>query len=60
MENLLWVPHFATVAGLVEDPRESKRRSNEPWLIERYDFRTPHQTRTDLVAASWGLDAGHT
>src|SRR5262249_26051048 len=51
-ENLLWVRHFATVAELVEDLREFKRRYNEQWLIERPGFRTPHQARTDLVAAS--------
>jgi transposase InsO family protein len=59
-ENLLWVRHFATVAELVEDLREFKRRYNEQWLIERHDFRTPHQARADLVAALRGLDAGHT
>jgi len=59
-ENLLWVRHFSTVAKLVEDLREFKRRYNGQWLIERRGFWTPHQAKTDLVAASRGLDAGHT
>jgi putative transposase len=59
-ENLLRVRHFAPVAGLVEDLREFPRRYNERWLIERHGFRTPHQARTDLVAVSRVLDAGHT
>jgi hypothetical protein len=38
----------------------TQRRYNEQWLIERHGFRTPHQARTDLVAASRDLDSGQT
>jgi len=57
-ENLLWVRHFATVAGLVEALREFKRTYNEQWLIERHGFRTPSEVRIAFAAASRGSDAG--
>jgi hypothetical protein len=59
-ENLLRVRHIATVAGLVEDLREFRRRYNERWLIGRHGFRAPHQARADLVAASRNLESGQT
>jgi transposase InsO family protein len=43
-ENLHWVRHFATVAGLVEALREFRRRYNEQWLIGRHGYRTPRRS----------------
>jgi putative transposase len=59
-ENLLWIHVFDTVAELIEALREFKRLYNEQWLIERHGFRTPNQARTDIAAASRGLDTGPT
>jgi hypothetical protein len=59
-ENLLWVHSFATVAALVQALRKLKRLYNEQWLIERHGFRSPRQVRLDVLAASGGLDSGHT
>jgi transposase InsO family protein len=51
-ENRLWARHFATVAELVEAPREFKRTYNERWLIGRHGHRSPRQMRPDVLAAS--------
>jgi transposase InsO family protein len=53
-ENLLWVRHFATGAGLIEALREFKVRYNGGWLIERHGYRTPEQVRRAMkgVASS--------
>lgn len=55
-ENLLWVQHFATVAELLAALRESRRRYNEQWLIERHGYRTPSQARSDACRGSKPLE----
>jgi hypothetical protein len=58
--STLWGRQFATVAEIVQAPREFKRLYNEQWLIERHGSRAPNQARTDFAAASGDLDAGPT
>ena len=45
--RLLWVRSLATVAELVEAPREFRRAYDERWLIGRQGHRTPSQVRRD-------------
>ena len=52
-ENLLWVRSFETIEELRLALLEFKRTYNEPWMLEKYDYRSPAQVRRDLL----GLDA---
>jgi len=53
---------FSRVRSIADEEalRKFRRLYDEQWLIERHGFRTPSQARTDLVAASRGLDASPT
>ena len=44
---------FETIEELRLALLEFKRTYNEPWMLEKYDYRSPAQVRRDLL----GLDA---
>ena len=52
-ENVLWVRSFETIEELRLALLEFKRKYDEQWMLEKYDYRSPAQVRRDFV----GLDA---
>ena len=52
-ENLLWVRSFETIEELRLALLEFQRTYNEPWMLAKYDYRSPAQVRRDFD----GLDA---
>lgn len=50
-EQLLWVQRFRDLDELREALHEFQRRYNAHWILQRHQYRTPSQVRSDSILA---------